>query len=147
LVNTYLVPVGRAAKGIGKSVLPCSKKAAPVHVKDRENLLPLTNGEGHRATVVLQVAGFAAGSMEGLMAVRCKLGLALVASGAIGMALLGCSETMSLVDLPNISRLPEKLLSKEEQAKTMNQMLEKGQTHQSDAIKEIEAAKEPEKAK
>jgi hypothetical protein len=85
--------------------------------------------------------------MEGLMAVRCKLGLALVASGAVGMALLGCSETMSLVDLPNISRLPEKLLSKEEQAKTMNQMLEKGQTHQSDAIKEIEAAKEPEKAK
>jgi hypothetical protein len=81
------------------------------------------------------------------MAVRCKLGLALVASGAAGMALLGCSETLSLVDLPNISRLPGKLLSKEEQAKTMNQMLEKGQTHQADAAKEIEAGKEAEKAK
>jgi hypothetical protein len=81
------------------------------------------------------------------MAVRCKLGLALVASGAAGMALLGCSETMSLVDLPNISRLPEKLLSKEEQAKTMNQMIEKGQTHQADAAKEILAAKEVEPAK
>jgi hypothetical protein len=85
--------------------------------------------------------------MEGLMAVRCKLGLTLIASGAVGVALLGCSETMSLVDLPNISRLPEKLRSKEEQAKTMNQMLEKGQTHQSDAAKEIQAGKEPEKAK
>ena len=81
------------------------------------------------------------------MAVRCKLGLALVASGAVGMALVGCSETMSLVDLPNISRLPEKLLSKEEQAKTMNQMIEKGQTHQADAAKEILAAKEIEPAK
>jgi hypothetical protein len=79
------------------------------------------------------------------MAVRCKLGLALVASGAAGMALIGCSETMSLVDLPNLSRLPGKLLSKEEQAKTMNQMLEKGQTHQVDAAREIEGAKGPEK--
>jgi hypothetical protein len=79
------------------------------------------------------------------MAVRCKLGLTLVASGAVGMALLGCSETMSLVDLPNISRLPERLLSKEEQAKSMNQMLEKGQTHQSNAAREIEAAKDAEK--
>ena len=72
------------------------------------------------------------------MALRCKLGLALVASGAAGMALIGCSETMSLVDLPNLSKLPGKLLSKEEQAKTMNQMLEKGQTHQVEAAKEIE---------
>jgi hypothetical protein len=85
--------------------------------------------------------------MEGLMAVRCKLGLTLVAWSAVGVALLGCSETMSLVDLPNLSRLPEKLLSKEEQAKTMNQMLEKGQNHQANAAKEIEAgAKEPEPA-
>jgi hypothetical protein len=85
--------------------------------------------------------------MEGLMAVRCRLGFALVASGAVGMALLGCSETLSLVELPNISRLPEKLLSKEEQAKTMNQMLEKGQTHQVETAKEIEAAKQPDAAK
>ena len=75
------------------------------------------------------------------MAVRRKPGLALIVSGAAGMALLGCSETLSLADLPNISRLPQKLLSKEEQAKTMNQMTEKGQTHQADAAKQIEAAK------
>jgi hypothetical protein len=86
--------------------------------------------------------------MEGLMAVRCNRAIALVASGAVGMALLGCSETLSsLAELPNISKLPEKLLSKEEQAQTMNQMLEKGQTHQAEAAKEIEAAaREPGKA-
>jgi hypothetical protein len=80
------------------------------------------------------------------MAVRCRLGLVLVASGVAGMALLGCSETLSLADLPSITKLPEKLLSKEEQAKTMNQMLEKGQNHQAVAAKEIEAAKAAEPA-
>lgn len=81
------------------------------------------------------------------MAVRCRLGFALATSAIAGIALLGCSETLSLADLPNISKLPEKLLSKEEQAKTMNQMLEKGQNHQAEAAKEIEAVKiEPAKA-
>ena len=81
------------------------------------------------------------------MAVRCRLVLALVASSAAGMALLGCSETLSLADLPSVSKLPEKLLSKEEQAQTMNQMLEKGQNHQAEVARQIEAAKEPEQAK
>lgn len=77
----------------------------------------------------------------------CRLGLALVVSAGIGVTLIGCSETLSLADLPNLSRLPEKLLNKEEQAKTMNEMLEKGQTHQTEAAKQIEAAKDAEKAK
>lgn len=80
------------------------------------------------------------------MAVRCRHGLALIAAAATAMALLGCSETLSLADLPSISKLPEKLLSKEDQAKTMNQMLEKGQTHQAETAKEIEAAKTAEPA-
>jgi hypothetical protein len=63
------------------------------------------------------------------------------------MALAGCSETMSLAQLPDITRLPSKLLSKEEQSKSMNQMIEKGQTHQAEAAKEIEASKETDKAK
>jgi hypothetical protein len=75
------------------------------------------------------------------MALRCKLGLALIASCAAAMALVGCSETMSLARLPDITRLPSKLLSKEEQSKSMNQMIEKGQTHQSEAAKEIEKPK------
>jgi hypothetical protein len=72
------------------------------------------------------------------MARRCRLGFALVASGALSVALLGCSETLSLAQLPDLSRLPEKLLSKEEQTKTMNDMLEKGQSHQAEAAKAIE---------
>jgi hypothetical protein len=75
------------------------------------------------------------------MAVRCKPWLALIASGAAAMALIGCSDTLSLAELPSISRLPSKLLSKEDQAKTMNQMLERGQSHQAEAVKEIEKAK------
>jgi hypothetical protein len=86
--------------------------------------------------------------MEGLMAVRCRLGLALGTSAVASVALLGCSETLSLADLPNLTKLPGKLLSKEEQARTMSQMQEKGQTHQADAVKQIEAKEaEAEKAK
>jgi hypothetical protein len=84
--------------------------------------------------------------MEGLMALRRKLGLAL-ASGAAAVALLGCSETLSLADLPSITKLPEKLLSKEDQARTVNQMVEKGQNHQAEAAKQIEASKDADKAK
>jgi len=75
------------------------------------------------------------------MAVRWKLGMALVASATIAATLLGCAETLSLADLPNVAKLPEKLLSKEEQQKTVNQMAEKGQTHQAEAAKEIEKGK------
>ncbi|HEX5959196.1 MAG TPA: hypothetical protein VFY92_11165 [Hyphomicrobiaceae bacterium] len=75
------------------------------------------------------------------MASRRKLGLAAVTSAAVGMTLLGCSDTLSLANLPDITKLPTKLLSKEEQAKTMNGMLEKGQTHQAEAAKEIEAVR------
>jgi hypothetical protein len=78
--------------------------------------------------------------MEGVMGVRCKLELALVAS--VGIAVLsGCSETLSLANLPGVTKLPEKLLSKEEQQKTVNQMAEKGQTHQAETVKEIEKGK------
>lgn len=75
------------------------------------------------------------------MAARCRFGMALVASAAIGVALIGCAETLSLADLPNVTRLPEKLLSKEDQQKTVNQMAEKAQTQQAEAAKEIEKGK------
>jgi hypothetical protein len=79
--------------------------------------------------------------MEGLMAARCRFGMALVAAAAMGLALIGCAETLSLADLPNVTRLPEKLLSKEDQQKTVNQMAEKAQTQQAEAAKEIEKGK------
>jgi hypothetical protein len=62
-------------------------------------------------------------------------------AAAMGVALVGCAETLRLAELPNVTRLPEKLLSKEEQQKTVNQMAEKAQTQQAEAAKEIEKGK------
>jgi hypothetical protein len=83
--------------------------------------------------------------MEGLMAPRSKLrmgtlALASLAAAAIGTGLIGCAETMSLAELPNVTRLPEKLLTKEEQAAAVNNMAEKAQTQQAEAAKEIDKA-------
>jgi len=75
------------------------------------------------------------------MVARCRLWMATIATAAIAVALVGCAETLSLAELPNVTRLPEKLLSKEEQAKTVNQVAEKAQTQQAEAAKEIEKGK------
>jgi hypothetical protein len=56
----------------------------------------------------------------------------------VGGILAGCSETMPLVNLPDITKLPEKVLSRDEQQKAMNQMIEKGQAQQAEAAKQIE---------
>ena len=60
---------------------------------------------------------------------------------ALATMLSACSETLPLANLPDITKLPEKVLSKDEQQKTMNQMIEKGQTHQAEALKQIEKGK------
>jgi hypothetical protein len=58
---------------------------------------------------------------------------------SLGTALLGgCSETMPFARLPDITKLPEKVLSKDEQQGKVNEMIEKGQRHQTEAAKEIE---------
>lgn len=68
--------------------------------------------------------------------------LALVAAGAlVGTALSGCSETLPLANLPDITKLPENVLSKDDQQKAMNQMLEKSQAQQAEAAKQTEKAK------
>ena len=72
------------------------------------------------------------------MAAGCRLGMATIALAVLAVALAGCAETLRLAELPNVTRLPEKLLSKEEQQKTVNQMAEKAQTQQAGAAKEIE---------
>jgi type IV pilus biogenesis protein CpaD/CtpE len=66
-------------------------------------------------------------------------GLALAAF--VAAALGGCSETMSLAQLPDVTKLPQKLLNKDEQQGKVNEMIAKGQTHQSEAAKEIEKAR------
>ena len=53
----------------------------------------------------------------------------------------GCSETLPLAQLPDLTKLPQKVLNKDEQQKVMNDMIEKGQTHQADAVKQIEQTK------
>jgi len=72
------------------------------------------------------------------MACRWMRVLALLGATA---QLGGCSETASLAQLPDISKLPQKVLSKDEQQGKVNQMIEKGQTHQTEAGKQIEAGK------
>jgi len=75
------------------------------------------------------------------MSSRWKLGSAWVAIGVASGILLGCSETLPLANLPDLTKLPEKVLSKDEQDKAMNQMIEKGQTSQAEAVKQIEKGK------
>lgn len=64
-----------------------------------------------------------------------------VAGLLAGTMLSGCSETLPLANLPDITKLPGKVLNKDEQQKAMNQMIEKGQTHQAEAAKQIEKGK------
>jgi hypothetical protein len=65
----------------------------------------------------------------------------VAASLLAGVMLSGCSETLPLVNLPDITRLPERVLNKDEQQKAMNQMIEKGQAQQAEAAKQIDKAK------
>jgi hypothetical protein len=63
-------------------------------------------------------------------------------AAGLAFALLGgCSETVPLAQLPDIAKLPEKVLSKEEQQGKVNEMIDKGQRHQDDAAKEIAKGK------
>jgi hypothetical protein len=66
--------------------------------------------------------------------------LALVAVAATLVA-SGCSETLPLNQMPDVTKLPEKVLNKDEQQGKVNEMIAKGQKHQSDAAKEIENGK------
>ena len=65
------------------------------------------------------------------------LAAAALAAGLLG----GCSETLPLAQLPDIAKLPQKVLSKDEQQGKVNEMIDKGQKHQTDAAKEIERGK------
>ena len=68
--------------------------------------------------------------------------IAALALAAATATLLGsCSETMTLVQLPDLTKLPEKVLTKDEQQGKVNEMIEKSQKHQAEAAKEIEKGK------
>ena len=76
------------------------------------------------------------------MAASWKLAFGLIVAGiSAGTILGGCSETMPLVNLPDITKLPQNVLSKDQQQKAMNQMIEKGQAQQAEAAKQAERSK------
>ncbi|HEY7083273.1 MAG TPA: hypothetical protein VH519_00550 [Hyphomicrobiaceae bacterium] len=55
--------------------------------------------------------------------------------------LSSCSESLPLNQLPDITKLPQKVLGKDEQQGKVNEMINRGQTHQDEAAKEIENSK------
>lgn len=68
--------------------------------------------------------------------------ISLLALAALaGTLLASCSETMPLAQLPDVTKLPQKVLTKDEQQGKMNEMIAKSQSHQSEAAKEIEKGK------
>ena len=69
--------------------------------------------------------------------------MSVLALVAVAAALLGsgCSETLPLTQLPNITKLPQKVLNKDEQQGKVNEMIAKAQKHQTEAAKEIENGK------
>ena len=71
-----------------------------------------------------------------MIAARWIFVLAPLAFGAVILG--GCSETMPLTQLPDLAKLPQKVLSKDEQQGKVNEMIEKSQRHQAEAAKEIE---------
>jgi hypothetical protein len=62
----------------------------------------------------------------------------LLAAAAVLAGLGGCAP---LAQLPDFAKLPERVLSRDEQQGKVNQMIEKGQTHQAEAAKQIEQGK------
>ncbi len=68
--------------------------------------------------------------------------ISLPAVAAMAAALVGgCADSMPFSQLPDVTKLPEKVLSKDEQQGKVNEMAARGQTHQSEAAKEIESGK------
>ena len=72
------------------------------------------------------------------MPARWKVAIALI---VVASQLGGCAETMPLAQLPDLAKLPQKVLSKDEQEGKVSEMIEKGQTHQVEAAKQIEKGK------
>jgi hypothetical protein len=65
-----------------------------------------------------------------------------LALGAVTATLLSsCSDSLPLNQLPDVSKLPQKVLGKDEQQGKVDEMIARGQSHQNDAAKEIENSK------
>jgi hypothetical protein len=77
---------------------------------------------------------------EGVEPMRVRLAFAITLPGILAH-LSGCAETLPLAQLPDPYKLPDKVLSKDEQQGKVNQMIEKSQSHEVEAAKQIEKNK------
>jgi hypothetical protein len=75
------------------------------------------------------------------MAAQARNIVAWLAAGCLILGMAGCSDSLPFPQLPDLTKLPQKVLSKDEQQGKVNEMIEKGQTHQIEAAKEIEKGK------
>ena len=82
------------------------------------------------------------GAFEGTGNVSIRSWASVLALGAVtGTLLSSCSESLPLGQLPDVTKLPQKVLGKDEQQGKVDDMIARGQNHQSEAAKEIETSK------
>ena len=64
----------------------------------------------------------------------------IYALALVGMTahLVGCSDALPLSQLPDLAKLPEKVLNKDEQKGKVNDMIEQRDRHEAEAAREIE---------
>ena len=67
--------------------------------------------------------------------------LALLGVAAMLTGLGGCSDSLPFSQLPDLTKLPQKVMGKDEQQQKINEMIERGHTHQIEAAKQIEEGK------
>jgi hypothetical protein len=67
--------------------------------------------------------------------------LAMLGMTAVLIGLGGCSESLPFSQLPDLTKLPQKVMGKDEQQQKINEMIERGHTHQIEAAKQIEEGK------
>ena len=67
--------------------------------------------------------------------------MAVLGLAAMLAELGGCSDSLPFSQLPDLAKLPQKVMGKDEQQQKINEMIERGHTHESEAAKQIEAGK------
>jgi hypothetical protein len=72
------------------------------------------------------------------MRARWTYALALIGATA---HLAGCSDALPLSQLPDLAKLPQKVLNNDEQKGKVNEMIETRDKHQAEAAREIERGK------
>jgi hypothetical protein len=72
---------------------------------------------------------------------RLRHRITLVAMPAVLAQLGGCSDSLPFSQLPDLTKLPQKVMGKDEQQQKINEMIERGHTHQIEAAKQIEQGK------